>query len=508
MLALSHADFLAMWEAGQRRHPLDRVLLAIRASLPADAREGAVADWPLGRRNRALAALRTLYFGPRLEGWTACLGCGEKLEFELDCRSLVDTPVPAADLRILLDGSSFRLLTSRDLAGIANETDPAEAAIRLLEGCAVGLEGEGEASGAEIRGWPAEKIDAVAEMMVQADPLAEVSLGLECPLCHHASEETLDLGGFVWTEIEARARRLLSEVHVLAAAYSWAEFGDPGAERCAPRCLCSVGAGLSNFLQRVAATVAPGLAGAAPRLHPMMGSIFAPAVPLAHFEAPPAGWSPAAASVSSAPAAPAIAVGTQANPVAYRQPPPAETVSVVRAIAPELATPSVPPDATERDLLPGGQVGWPEREICRVRCRSGICDRVSRVGCRSRICRCCRVAMLRVPRKPMALSARCWRNHWHARLAMLAMVPCCRRCRRRGARRHHGGSGCPHATRCADPSCSRLRKPQAQQEPDEIHIHIGRIEVAAIAAPAPRPAPVRKALSLDEYLRRGNGRQG
>jgi len=40
------------------------------------------------------------------------------------------------------------------------------------------------------------------------------------------------------------------------------------------------------------------------------------------------------------------------------------------------------------------------------------------------------------------------------------------------------------------------------------HIHIGRIEVAAIAPPAPRPAPVRKSLSLDEYLRRGNGRQG
>jgi hypothetical protein len=51
---------------------------------------------------------------------------------------------------------------------------------------------------------------------------------------------------------------------------------------------------------------------------------------------------------------------------------------------------------------------------------------------------------------------------------------------------------------------------QARREHDEIHIHIGRIEVAAITPSAPRPAPppARKTLSLEDYLRRGNGRQG
>ena len=225
MLALSHADFLAMWEAGHRRHPLDRVLLAIRASLPADALDPPVADWPLGRRNRALAELRTLYFGPRLEGWTVCLGCGEKLEFDLDCRNLTETPAPSTDARVLFDGGSFRLLTSRDLAAVARETDPDLAAIRLLETCAIDPPGgvAGEFAHPEIRAWAPEKIDAVAEMMVQADPLAEIALGVECPLCHHASQETLDLAAFLWAEIEVRARRLLAEVHILAAAYSWAK---------------------------------------------------------------------------------------------------------------------------------------------------------------------------------------------------------------------------------------------------------------------------------------------
>jgi hypothetical protein len=49
-----------------------------------------------------------------------------------------------------------------------------------------------------------------------------------------------------------------------------------------------------------------------------------------------------------------------------------------------------------------------------------------------------------------------------------------------------------------------------QREADEIHIHIGRIEVAAIAQPSPRPAAAaaRRSLNLDDYLRRGNGRPG
>jgi hypothetical protein len=59
------------------------------------------------------------------------------------------------------------------------------------------------------------------------------------------------------------------------------------------------------------------------------------------------------------------------------------------------------------------------------------------------------------------------------------------------------------------PSNPRRSKP-AQSEPDEIHIHIGRIEVAAIAQAAPRPAAAqaRRSVNLDEYLRRSNGRPG
>lgn len=60
------------------------------------------------------------------------------------------------------------------------------------------------------------------------------------------------------------------------------------------------------------------------------------------------------------------------------------------------------------------------------------------------------------------------------------------------------------------PSEAARRVQPSQREADEIHIHIGRIEVAAIAQAAPRPAAAaaRRSLNLDEYLRRGSGRPG
>src|SRR6266567_4649000 len=45
---------------------------------------------------------------------------------------------------------------------------------------------------------------------------------------------------------------------------------------------------MSNFLHRIASTVVSAPVSAQPRLHPMMGSIFTPAAPLAHLETPSA----------------------------------------------------------------------------------------------------------------------------------------------------------------------------------------------------------------------------
>jgi len=59
------------------------------------------------------------------------------------------------------------------------------------------------------------------------------------------------------------------------------------------------------------------------------------------------------------------------------------------------------------------------------------------------------------------------------------------------------------------PTASEVGRPEvAERQPDEIQIHIGRIEVTAVPPPVAAPAarPVRKSQSLDDYLKRRDGR--
>lgn len=213
MRTLTQADFLALWETGRSLHPLDQGVLAVQAAFP-EVTES-IADWPIGRRNRALAELRCAAFGKALRGWTACRQCGEKLEFELDGRALADG-MDAEATRVEVSGESYRLPTSRDLAAVVGEKDAIVAARRLLrECCASGDAAKGE--------WSEAEIDEVGERMAAADPLAEIRLSFDCPVCREHFEESLDLPSFLWAEMAARAKRLLTEVHLLASAYGWSE---------------------------------------------------------------------------------------------------------------------------------------------------------------------------------------------------------------------------------------------------------------------------------------------
>lgn len=221
MRVLDQGDFLALWEGGESLHPLDRGLLAIHAAFPETQRDS-VADWPIGRRNRALAQVRCAYFGPLLRGWTPCRKCGDHLEFELDARALAEGDVPEQAEPIVVNGVAFRLPTSRDLARIAARDDPGEAAVILLEHCRIDGPAQTDVRAAHIA-WSADDLDAIGDRLALADPLAEILLHFDCPACGEAFQESLDLSAFLWTEMEGRARRLLHEVHVLASAYGWSE---------------------------------------------------------------------------------------------------------------------------------------------------------------------------------------------------------------------------------------------------------------------------------------------
>jgi hypothetical protein len=207
MRTLSNADLLLLWERGRALHPLDQGILAIHTASP-DSTGEAIADWPLGLRNRALIRLRALHFGPHLEGWVQCESCGDKLEFHLDATAMIAQSAPPSDDLVSLEGQSFRLPTSRDLARVLDHPDRA---LHLLELCRTSPPAE------------APDTEALGVLLAEADPLAEILIDCACPLCGAPNRESLDLSSFLWQELESRARRTLFEVHTLAAAYGWSE---------------------------------------------------------------------------------------------------------------------------------------------------------------------------------------------------------------------------------------------------------------------------------------------
>lgn len=150
-----------------------------------------------------------------MEAWTACPACGEKLEFELDGRALTAGREPVADAQVEAGGHRYRLPATSDLAKVARESDPEIAADRLAEACRVD-----EAPAPRLS---PEELAEIGNKLALADPMAETRLALRCAACGEEWIESLDLGDFLWTEIEARARRALSDVHTLASAYGWTE---------------------------------------------------------------------------------------------------------------------------------------------------------------------------------------------------------------------------------------------------------------------------------------------
>lgn len=214
MRTLASSSVIDLWERGTTLHPLNRGLLCLSAAFP-NLPGDSFADWPLGQRNSALAECRCAIFGPKLDGWVACPECGEKLEFQMNARELIGPGEEPSGKRIEVRGHCFRLPTTRDLAQVAAEGDADASARRLLDICRLDADGH--------ESWSEEDIDEIGQRMAAADPMAETRLKFHCPNCGHEWRESLDIALFLWAEMDAAAKRLLHEVHTLAAAYGWTE---------------------------------------------------------------------------------------------------------------------------------------------------------------------------------------------------------------------------------------------------------------------------------------------
>ncbi|WIM04800.1 MAG: hypothetical protein OHM77_08810 [Candidatus Nitricoxidivorans perseverans] len=222
MRPLGDADILAAWEAARGRHPIDQALVLLMAAEPSRSRDE-LASLPIGRRDARLLALRLATFGDALNGRCACPRCGEAAEFEVSCDAL---RMPDAGVgERTLDVEGYRLclrpLDSFDLAAAAGATEVAEARRMLLRRCVVEAARDDAPIAADE--LPETLGAAIAQAALRADPQAELLFELACPVCGHRWQAVLDIAHILWKEVDARAQRLLTEVHLLARAYGWRE---------------------------------------------------------------------------------------------------------------------------------------------------------------------------------------------------------------------------------------------------------------------------------------------
>jgi hypothetical protein len=222
MRPLSASEIVQVWEWGQEKHAVDRALALLALAYPEQTHEQ-LQRLTIGQRNSRLLALRERTFGPLLKGLAVCAECGAALEFSVAVNAIRQAEPVAQEFSLQADDLTlrFRLLNSLDLATIVGLEDASQARLRLIEHCLLDASRAGQPlAAAEL---PDFVQAALADALSERDSAAELHFQLTCAECGHQWSAIFDIVSFYWTELCARAKRLLSEVDTLARAYGWRE---------------------------------------------------------------------------------------------------------------------------------------------------------------------------------------------------------------------------------------------------------------------------------------------
>jgi hypothetical protein len=218
----STAAILDTWERAIGQGMVERGLTLLALADP-ETDPRSLAELSIGERDRRLLALRETCFGPRMTGLVSCVRCREELEIELTTPELRAATAPRAS-DLIVQGNDYllrlRLPDSRDLLSSARAPDD-DAVRLLLRACIVAASIDGESVAPEA--LPPHLVAEAARCLAAADPLADLRLAVTCASCGHSWQVLFDIVPFLWTELDAWARRMLREVHVLASAYGWTE---------------------------------------------------------------------------------------------------------------------------------------------------------------------------------------------------------------------------------------------------------------------------------------------
>jgi hypothetical protein len=223
---LSAQDQIELLDWDPATTPAARLVSGILAKC-SHLNEEEAARLTVGEREALLLRLRGLTFGERIACALQCpqAECGARMDLDLTVSELVLNSHPEASrvYDAVVDDwlVKFRVPDGTDQEAIASiaHGDGRQAIEVLLSRCVQSVDRDG-------RRWneiPAGLVDQISEKMAELDPQAEIALDGICPACGKAFQTIFDTASFLFTEIKARARALLSEVHLLASVYHWSE---------------------------------------------------------------------------------------------------------------------------------------------------------------------------------------------------------------------------------------------------------------------------------------------
>ncbi len=224
MRGLTAVELLDVWERGLALDRVERALAILAAADP-EASYESLAELPIGARDSRLIRLRASTFGPDLNALAECSGCGERLELAFSADEILAGPEGEPGQPVSMEAGefevAFRLPSSLDLLAVLEEQEPEGARRLLLRRCLLRASRQGEPC--SIEALADDFIARLSRRMADLDPQAEVRLAYVCPGCENEEQQTFDVVSFFWSEIDAWARRIMLEVHMLAAAYGWSE---------------------------------------------------------------------------------------------------------------------------------------------------------------------------------------------------------------------------------------------------------------------------------------------
>lgn len=210
MQTRSAIDLLELWEHAGSCEGWRRGLRLLEWALPGSDPD-VLADMDLGQRDWHLTRLLQSLFGPRVDARGQCVHCGAEIEVGFDLRDVQEEgPLPDAPGFRDSAGRHFRLPCSRDLLAISRFDDADAAELTLLQRCAYE-----DSAGADL----AEVNEGLSELAATR----QLRLLLDCEACGGRWTLVFDPAGFLWEELDARARQVLDDVHRLAGAYGWSE---------------------------------------------------------------------------------------------------------------------------------------------------------------------------------------------------------------------------------------------------------------------------------------------